>query len=171
MAEETEQPEAAEETSPGSSKMKKIVLIVVALLVIGGGGFAGKMFFGGDEPAEDEELVEDFSPVNAPAIYISLHPPLIVNIKDALGDAHFMQMTMEAMSREQNSANAVREHAAVIRNALILLFSSAVYEDVATVAGKKKLLADGLAEIQSVMKAQTGEPSVEALYFTALVIQ
>ena len=127
-------------------------------------------FLGGESPAEAEAAEEDVPP-SAPAIYQSLHPPLVVNFKDELGDSHFMQITMEAMGRDQSEINAVREHIPVIRNALILLFSNVVYEEIVTREGKEKMLADGLAEIQRVMTEQTGKPSVEALYFTALVIQ
>jgi len=65
----------------------------------------------------------------------------------------------------------VREHVAVIRNNLILLYSGAIYDEITTREGKEKMLADGLAEVQKVMTDQIGEPGVEAVYFTALVIQ
>jgi flagellar FliL protein len=75
------------------------------------------------------------------------------------------------MARDQNVINLVREHVAVIRNSLILLYSSAVFEEVATRAGKEKMLADGLAEIQKVMAATAGVGGIEAVYFTSLIIQ
>ncbi len=172
MAEETEQAEeGGEVTEPTGGGKKKIILIVAALALIGGGVFAAMTFLGEDEAADGEELVEEPTPASTPPIYTSLHPPLVVNFKDELGDAHFMQITMEAMARDQEIINAVREHTPAIRNALILLFSSAIYEEVTTLPGKKKMLADGLAEIQRVMTEQIGEPGVEAVYFTALVIQ
>jgi flagellar FliL protein len=157
----------------GGGMMKKLIMAVVALALIGGGAFAGMTFFGKDEPLEGEieELAEEPEVASGPPLYTSLHPPLVVNFKDALGDAHFMQITMEVMSREQTVLNSVREHTPVIRNALILLYSSSVYEEVTTRAGKEKMLADGLSEIQQILVAQTGEVGVEALYFTALVIQ
>jgi flagellar FliL protein len=82
-----------------------------------------------------------------------------------------MQITMEVMARDQNVVNLVREHAAVIRNSLILLYSSAVYEEVTTREGKEKMLADGLREIQRVMADTAGVHGIEAVYFTSLVIQ
>lgn len=170
MAEETEQTEEAAAPA-GGGMMKKIILVVGALALVGGGVFAGMTFFGSDEPADGEDVVEESVPDSAPAIYTSLHPPLVVNFKDDVGDAHFMQITLEVMARDQDIINSVREHTPVIRNALILLFSSSVYEEVTTRAGKTKLLADGLEEIQGVMTDKIGEPGVEALYFTALIIQ
>ena len=171
MAEETNETEAPEEQKGGL--MKKIILIVGAIALLGGGAFAGKMFLGGDPEAAEAELAEGEAeaPTAGPAIYQSLHPPLVVNFKDQRGDSHFMQITMEVMARDQGVINSVREHTPVIRNELILLYANAIYEEVVTREGKEQMLADGLAAIQGVMSEQTGEPGVEAVYFTALVIQ
>jgi len=172
MAEEandTENAEGAEK--PKGGMMKKLIFAVIALIVVGGGVFAGMTFLGDDEPVEGEEIAEEGNDVTAPPLYQSLHPPLVVNFKDSGGDSHFMQVTMEVMARDQEVINAVREHAPVIRNALILLYSGAIYDEVTSRDGKKQMLADGLAEIRSVMTEQIGEPGVEAVYFTALVIQ
>ena len=168
MAEETE-----EEVVPapaGGGMMKKLMMIGGALALLGGGAFAGMKFLGAEEPV-DEAMTEEVEEADGPPLYTSLHPPLVVNFKDGVGDAHFMQITMEVMARDQTVINSVREHTPVIRNALILLFSSAVYEEITTRAGKEQMLEDGLQEIQSVMTEQIGEPGVEAVYFTALVIQ
>ena len=156
-----------EETSGGG--MKKLMLAGIGVVLLGIGAIAALTFMK-DEPAEGEEQAE-IVPAKGPAIYQSLHPPMVVNFKDSVGDAHFMQITMEVMSRDQEAINAVRDHTPAIRNSLILLYSNAVYEEITTREGKEKMLADGLAEIQRVMTEQTGEAGVEAVYFTALVIQ
>ncbi len=170
MAEEAEDNEIVAAPESGGM-MKKLMFGIGALILVGAGVFAGMTFLGGEAPEEGEETVEDAVQAKGPAIYTSLHPPLVINFKDAAGDSHFMQVTMEVMARDQNVINSVREHTLVIRNALILLYSGAAYDVVSTRDGKKQMLADGLAEIQSVMTDQIGEPGVEAVYFTALVIQ
>ncbi len=169
MAEEDNDTEVAAES--GGGLMKKLMLAGAGLALLGAGVFGGMTFFGGDAPAEDAEVAEEEAPTASPALYTSLHPPLVVNFRDSLGDSHFMQVTMEVMSRDQSDLNSVRDHVAVIRNSLILLYSGVIYEEITTREGKEKMLADGLAEIQRVMTEQTGETSVEAVYFTALVIQ
>ncbi len=172
MAEEATETEIAEGAeAPKGGLMKKLLIGVGALALVGGGVFAGKTFMSSDEPAAEEVVAEDVAVSKEPALYTSLHPPLVVNFKDSSGASHFMQITMEVMAREQSVINAVREHTPVIRNALILLYSGAIYDEVSTQDGKKKMLADGLKEIQSVMTQQIGKPGVEAVYFTALVIQ
>ena len=169
MAEEANEEQAAPESGGGMTK--KLIFAGIGLVLIGAGVFGGMTFFGGEEPAVADGIAEEGAPKSDPALYTSLHPPLVVNFKDSVGDSHFMQITMEVMARDQGVINSVREHTAVIRNALILLYSGAVYEEVTTREGKEQMLADGLAEIQEVMTEQIGEPGVEAVYFTALVIQ
>jgi len=170
MAEEDNATENAAEQKGGMMKM--VIFGVVGLVLLGGGMFAGKTFMGGDEPAEGEAAEAEAEPARGPAIYQSLHPPLVVNLNDEAGTSHFMQVTMEVMSRDQEVINTLRENTPIIRNNLILLFGQAIYEEVTTREGKEKMLADGLAEIQRIMTEETGDGSkVEALYFTALVIQ
>ena len=169
MAEEKNVTEDVAES--GGGMMKKLIFAGIGLVLVAAGVFAGITLLGGDEPVEGEEVAAAAGPAVSPALYTSLHPPLVVNFKDSVGDAHFMQVTMEVMARNQNVINSVREHTPVIRNSLILLYSGAIYEEITTRDGKEKMLADGLAEIKNVMTEQIGEPGVEAVYFTALVIQ
>jgi len=172
MAEE-ETPTGDVEESKGGGMKKMIIFAVVGLVLVAVGIFAGPAVMNMISPPEEvegdgEAVVAETS---SPPIYQSLHPPLVVNFKDEAGDSHFMQITMEVMSREQSVVNALRDNLAVIRNALILLYSGSVYEEVTTREGKEKMLKDGLEEIERVMVETTGEGGVEALYFTALVIQ
>lgn len=170
MAEETEETGVVAEPKSGGM-MKKLGLAGGALLLVGAGVFAGVTFFGTNAQPENEEVIDVAEPADGPALYTSLHPPLVINFKDLAGEPHYMQITMEVMARDQDVINAVRDNAPVIRNALILLYSGAIYDEVSTRDGKKKMLADGLAEIREVMTELTGEAGVEAVYFTSLVIQ
>ncbi len=168
MAEEEIQEEG--EKKGGMGKM--LMFGGVGVLLVAVGIFVGPMVMKSDEPAagaDGEEAVVEVS--NKPPIYQTLHPPLVINFKDEVGDAHFMQVTMEVMSRDQDVINLVREHTPAIRNALILLYGQSIYEEIVTREGKEKMLSDGLAEIQRVILENTGQEGVEALYFTALVVQ
>lgn len=172
MAEEENVAEAPPEKSGGMMKM--VLLGVVGLALLATGIFAGPAVMNMISPPEETETAdtaEDAEAPAGPAIYQSLHPPLVVNFKDSFGEPHFMQVTMEVMSRDQNAINSVREHLPAIRNALILKFGQAQYEEVITREGKEKMLDDALREIQRVMTDRIGEPAVEEVYFTALVIQ
>lgn len=173
MADEEITEDGAGEVTGGG--MKKIITYsAIGLVLIAVGVFAGPAVMNMISPPAaggDDNEANVVKAVDEPPIYQSLHPPLVVNFKDAAGSSHFMQITMEVMSRDQTVINRVRENVAVIRNALILLYSGAILEEIETRAGKEKMLADGLDEIERVMVETTGEGGVEALYFTALVIQ
>jgi len=172
MADEQNDTEGTEEKS-GGGMMKMVMFGGIGLVMMAVGIFAGPAIMNmiSPPPEEADAEAEAAAPSNDPALYQSLHPPLVVNFKDSVGDSHFMQITMEVMSRDQGTINSVREHVAVVRNSLILLYSGAVYEEVTTREGKEKMLADGLAVIQDVMAETADVEGIEAVYFTSLVIQ
>ena len=171
MAEEDIDVEAAVE-EPQGGKRKFLLFGGIGLLLLVAGVVGGTAVMKMTSGSPDEDVAEETVDLPArPALYTGLHPPLVVNFDDLNGTTHFMQITMEIMARDQGVINAVREHMPVIRNNLILLYGNSVYEEVTTRSGKEKMLADGLAEIQKVMKAQTGEAGVEAVYFTSLIVQ
>lgn len=172
---------AAEETSveravpSGGGTGRKLLVAGSIVAVLAAVGVAAAMFMTGSQPTEtvaDTEIDGQAPGRSAgPAIYTSLHPPMVVNLADSTGEQHFMQVTLEVMARKQDVITAVRDNAPLIRNSLILLYGSERYEDVVTRAGKEKMLADGLAEVRRVMKQQAGVSDIEALYFTNLIIQ
>ena len=174
MADEENETQVVEEQQPKGGMMKMLVLGGAALVLLVVGVFAGPAIRNMVSPPADEEgEVAEVTEVkvSGPAIYQSLHPPLVVNLTDSVGDSHFMQITLEVMSREQDVINSVREHTPAIRNALILFFGTAKYDEIVTRAGKEKLLEDALAEIQGVMQERIGKPGIEAAYFTSLIVQ
>jgi flagellar FliL protein len=59
----------------------------------------------------------------------------------------------------------------VIRNALVLLFSSQDYSILSDAAGKQKLQAQALEAVRKILEKRLGRPGVEALYFTSFVMQ
>jgi flagellar FliL protein len=165
---------------PGGSLVRKVMLAVAAIVLMAVGVFAGPLVMNrvSGDPAGDAadtesapEQAANSSKPAGPALYQSLLPPLVINIKDENGSPHFMQMSMEAMAHDQDVVNAIREHTPVIRNNLILLYGNATYESVTTREGKEELLEQGLNEIQSILRPHLDDGEVKALYFTALVVQ
>ena len=171
--EETEiETEATEEDSGGRKSKLPIIGGLLAVLAIGGYFAAPYVMNMISPPSEtDDKVVVVETDNNKPALYASLHPPLVVNFKDSYGDAHFMQITMEVMARDQGIIDQVKNHAAVIRNSLILMYGNVDYDSVTKREGKEKMLADALAEIQEIIERETGDTGVEAVFFTGLIIQ
>lgn len=174
--------EATEEEQSGGGKSKlPIIGAVLAVLAIGG-YFATPYVMNMISPpvevdAEDAATTDAKETGNRkidkskPALFTSLRPPLVINFRDSFGDAHFMQITLEIMARDQGVIDEVKNYVAVIRNSLILMFGSVDYDHVTTRAGKEKMLADALLEIQGIIEDETGKTGIEAVYFTSLIIQ
>ena len=189
MAEQDIEDQETEENGSGSNGkggvgMAKMVIIGVGIFVILVAAQVAvpplndMLYGGGGEEVEETEEGEEMAGTGAvdpsqlePAIYTPLDPPLIVSLTDAMGAARFLQLSVQAMSRSQDSIEEIRNHAPALRNSFLFLISDWTYEDLVAQEGKEQLRAEMLAEAQSIMMANTGEPSVEELYFTSLVIQ
>ncbi|BAO44313.1 flagellar basal body-associated FliL family protein [Thiolapillus brandeum] len=166
-----------------SSKSKLIVILLVGILVLGGGGGAAWYFLvmKGDASAQDVDAdMEDVEqPVvrkkkrrksNEPPLFTGLDPAFVVSFKDQ-SHARFMQLSVELMSRDPEVIEAVDQYKPMLRNNLLLLFSSQKYEDVITREGKEKLLEQSLEEVNRTLADEAGMDGVEAVYFTAFVAQ
>lgn len=105
-----------------------------------------------------------------PQDYVALDGPIIVNIftRDTV---HFLRVTAEFKLSKPELASTLRTHLAAIRHDLILLMSEKRYFELTTAQGKVRLRQEALAAVQRIMKEQTGEPVVEEIYFTSLVLQ
>ena len=178
----------------GGKSMLLMVLAGVLLLglSIGGSVLVTKSMLGGghgDSAEEDAPVVKDAhskavdkkgkkgdkkakpeSAETKPAVYLSLEPPFVVNA-EGQGSSHYLQVSMDVMARDPAVIEAMKKNMPVIRNSLIMLLSSQKQAEVSTRDGKEKLRGDALAEIQKILKEQTGEPGVEAVYFTVFVMQ
>ena len=167
---ETDEQAAAEQGTGGKTKL--IILAALLVVLAGAGYFAAPDVLGTDSESSDAaEDVAEAPDTDKPAIFTSLHPALVVNFRDAYDDNHFMQITLEVMGREQSAIDAVRNFAPVIRNSLILMYGNVDYDFIRQREGKEKMLADALAEIQTIIERETGEVGVEAVFFTSLIIQ
>ncbi|HID44202.1 MAG TPA: flagellar protein [Chromatiaceae bacterium] len=170
------------------SKMKLIIIVLVVLILAGAGGGAAWYFFlkpNADiaeiEDGTEEAELDDTQPVtkkkkkkkknhSEPPIFVGLDPAFVVSFKDQ-SQARFMQLSVELMSRDQDVIDIVESYKPMIRNNLLLLFSSQKFEDVVTREGKENLLELTLEEVNNTLMNEAGSDGVEAVYFTAFVAQ
>ena len=122
------------------------------------------------DPADAPEADSEKSDKPAPANYVSLEPPFVVNF-EGNSSARFLQISVEVMSRKAEYTEHIKKHMPVIRNNLVLLFGSQTYDKVNTLKGKEELRQKALTEVQKILEEETGDPGVEALYFTSFVMQ
>jgi flagellar FliL protein len=106
-----------------------------------------------------------------PAFYTPLDPPFVVSFADGAGASRFVQLTLQAMARNEKAISAVKTHAPAIRNEFLFLLSKYEVAELATFEGKEKLRAEMLAVANDIMAKNTGDLSIAELYFTSLVIQ
>ncbi|EAR60573.1 flagellar basal body-associated FliL family protein [Neptuniibacter caesariensis] len=173
MAEEAQ--EAAEGGEKKSSKLKLIIIAVVALIIVGGGGAAAALFFlGGDSaPAEEAAPAE---PVRADAIYTKVRtmggkPMFVVTLQSKDKRPHYMQLYVEAKSRDQAVADALTLHMPLIVSRLNNLFSTQDFRTLQSLEGKQALREQSTDLVREIMQEKIGKPGVEAILFTNMVMQ
>ena len=161
-----------EATEAPKSNKKLIIFGLLGLLIVGGGGAGAAYFLGAskatDEVAEQEG--DDVPDLPAAAVYVALTPAFTVNFKDD-GKSRFLQVTLEAMTRDAAVAESIEQNMPMIRNNLVLLFSSKDSSQLETLEGKEALREETRAGIQEVVTQEGAEGDVEAVYFTSFVMQ
>ena len=105
-----------------------------------------------------------------PPIYQAFDPPLVVSFQEQ-GAMRFLQVTVEVMGRDEETIKAVQTHMPVIRNNLLNIFAGRSFADLISRDGKESMRKDCLAEVQRILKENTGKAGVEDLYFTSFVVQ
>ena len=156
-----------------AGKIKLIILIAVILLLAVGLSVGVTWFVlnkHADKSDSKAETSEISAPVKQPAIYEELTPAFVVNFKHK-GRARYMQVSVALMARDQAALDALKVHMPVLRNRLVMLFSSQDFEALITPIGKEMLLQQATASVQELAEKETGKPVIERLLFTNLVLQ
>ena len=156
------------------------VLVIAAQFVT---GIVGCMVLPGKMPgcpapeevsAEGAEGESEAAP-KGPPIYHAFDPPLVVSLQEG-GTMRFLQVTVEAMARDDHSIKAVQSHMPVIRNNLLNILGGRSFAELTSREGKEAIRKECLTEVQNILKANDpADPehpiTVEDLYFTSFVVQ
>jgi flagellar FliL protein len=169
-------PEVEEAPAPKKkSKRWLIVGIVVAVLVLAGGGAAAWYFLRAANPA----------PANAPAgaaaapdkkaadvkppTFVTLEP-FTVNLQQENGE-HFLQTGIVVQVADAKASDAMKTYMPIIRSKILLLLSSKAPSELASLDGKKKLVADLIATVRESIPGTTPDRGIENAYISSFVIQ
>ncbi len=158
---------AAPSTGGSKSSRMTVVIAVLAIAVAGGGGAVWYLGLAGN--AADSAAPVVATPARPP-IYYTLDDNFIVNFSAGSG-ARYLQLGIDLMARDPRTIDALRAHAPVLRNRLILLLSDQSAAELETRDGKEALQVAALAEVHAVMSELHSGPPVESLYFTTFVMQ
>lgn len=164
---------AAEAGSKPPGKLKLIIAIVLALLLAVGASIGGTWFFLSKDNAkarDEHAQAENAAPVKQPAIYEELTPAFVVNFTQN-GKPRYMQVSVALMGRDQAAMDALKVNMPVLRNNLVMLFSSQDFASLITPVGKEMLRQQATASVQQVAEKETGKVAVEQVLFTNLVLQ
>jgi len=151
-------------------KKSKLPLIIVAAVVVIGGGVGAWLAL---QPAaeRDGKAAEAHAAPRAAPIYYKFDPAFVVNFGQE-GSTHYLQLTVETMSRDAAVIEAIKDNEPAIRNDLVLLYSAQQNDTLVSAAGKEQLRADTLAAIRKVVAAEGARAeAIEGVYFTSFVIQ
>jgi flagellar FliL protein len=165
---------AAPEAAKGGPGKKRAIWIIAALAIVAVGGGAAFWFL---RPAEASATAPaaagsaDAATHKAAPLYYKFDPAFVVNFGSP-GNVRYLQIMIEAMSRDPKVMDELKVVEPAIRNDLMLLFSSQQYEDLLTQEGKEKLRKATLDSIRKALAAESSNPDgLESVYFTSLVIQ
>jgi flagellar protein FliL len=208
QSEEDEAAVAAAASAADAKKKKKKLLLLIGLalllMAISIGATVGviKLMSPKEEPAiaaeddEDEVAKGDLKATKSvaakasaaavepllPAIYLALKPNFTVNY-DVNGRQRFLQAELTIMYRNAEVLKILELHMPAVRNGLVLLLSSQVFDDLQTVEGKEKLRAAALKIVQNILIKEQEEaaekpikdknklPNIEQILFTNFVMQ
>lgn len=152
---------------PGGSKMILIILVVLLLAAFAAIGWLLLQ----RKAAAEHPIAATPAVVKAKeALYLALDPAFVVNFRDESG-LRFLQVGVQLMAHDQAALDAAKSNEPAVRDALILLFSNQDAASLAQREGKDKLRTDALDEVQKIVVARLGRPGIEAVYFTAFVMQ
>lgn len=166
MAEEDGLDIGADEGKSGGKK--KLIIIIALVLVLLGGGAATYflLFSGSDDSAESAEAAL----ANEPSTYLALDPAFTVDFM-VDGKQRYVQLNMSVKSKNVEQINAVTLHMPLIRNSLVLLFSSQSFDELQTADGKMALKNAALNAINGILEQETGQGGIDAVLFTNFVMQ
>jgi flagellar protein FliL len=173
MATEAAKMEAAPKAKPDKPPKKKgkLLYIIVALLLVAG-AVAGWLAFKpkAEAAAAGTELKKPTTPKTA-ALYYKFDPAFVVNFGGE-GSARYLQVMVEAMTRDATMLDLIKNNEPAVRNDLVLLFSSQDSTTLLSADGKEKLRNATLDAVRKVIAGEGGDPKlIESVYFTSFVIQ
>jgi flagellar FliL protein len=167
MATEAAKPEAA------PAKKGKLLWIIIALVVLIGGGAGAWLFLKPkpDAAAQAKAAASKPAAPHAPALYYKFDPAFVVNF-GAEGSARYLQVVVEAMTRDPLMLDLIKNNEPAERNDLVVLFSAQTDATLLSPESKDKLRAEALTAMRKVVVGEGGDGKlIEGVYFTSFVIQ
>ncbi len=148
--------------------MKKKIMIgvgAVAIIAIS----VGISFYLKPTEIVEKEVIKEINPFEDMQ-YVPLEPDFMVSFgRKARPNA--MVVSVKVATTNEDAIAAMKQHMPVIRNNLLMLYSSQNPHEMETKEGKEALRVKTLETIQAVLKERFGEFGIEDVFFTKFVTQ
>jgi len=166
--------EKVEQPNPGSNKLIVILVVVIVLLFAAVAAGAAWYFLADDNTADGAP--ESAQTARREAIYVKLRtmggkPGFIANFDDPSARHRFLQIYVEALTRDPDVQVALDKHMPLVVHGLSTLFARQSFTDLQTTAGKQRLRDEATRVVQEILQEEIGRPGIEAVYFTNFVMQ
>ena len=124
-------------------------------------------FFSSLSWAEDDE---ETAPPQA--IYYAIPEPFTINfLNQSNKQARYLQIKVTLMAHDQAILDSAELNLPMLQDALRSLFSEQSFESVSSLEGRKALQNSSLETIKTILKEETGQDNLDAVYFTSFVLQ
>lgn len=155
----------AKSAAKPARKGRKGLLVVVMLLVLAGGGGGGAWWW----LNRNAGAAQANAPPSRPPIFMNLEP-FTVNLLGEEGE-RYLQTSIVFQVADEKAVEAMKAYLPVIRNRILLLLSGKRPSDLATPAGKAKLVEEVTGAVRDSIPGTTPERGIVQAYLGAFVIQ
>jgi len=102
--------------------------------------------------------------------YFSISPAIVVNVTDEERVRH-LQVSVQLRLDDPADSGLLEDNMPVIQHTLVMSLSGREAKNIRSTQGKQNLRTEVTALLKKVLEEITGKPIVNAVYFTAFVIQ
>jgi flagellar FliL protein len=162
--------EGDEEEVGGGGRKKLLLMIVAAALLLAISGGAALLLTGGDEPAGEDMADEQQAAKRPEPLYHAFYPEFVVNLQPG-GRAKMMQLSLQAMTYQQEVVDFLEKNDPMLRHHMFNLFSAQKADAMFTRKGREALARDIEELLEQKMRDNALEGDVQGVYFTELVLQ
>lgn len=119
-------------------------------------------------PAWAEEEVETVPK----AIYYKIEEPFTINfLNQSKKKARYLQIKVTLKSTDQDAITGAEENLPMLQDALLDLFSEQTYKEVYSLDGRLALQQSALDTVKTILKEETDNDAIDAVYFTSFILQ
>jgi flagellar FliL protein len=106
------------------------------------------------------------------AVYFAFPEAFTINfLTQSKKKARYLQIKVSLMAHNPEIISSAELNLPMLEDSLRTLFSSQSFEEVTSTDGRKALQANTLKTIKAILKEETGQDNIDAVYFTSFILQ